>query len=68
MRLLLLMLREGDERYEQAAVRWLGLFFADHPTIGLDLARQALAGLRRFPVTQACRAHDWRSSCVPLER
>jgi hypothetical protein len=45
LRLCLLMHREHDQRFEPAAVRWLGKLLAEHPGIGLDLARQALAGM-----------------------
>jgi hypothetical protein len=46
LRLCLLMQQEHDERFERAAVRWLGRLLVDHPEIGLELAHQALRGTR----------------------
>jgi hypothetical protein len=46
LRLCLLMKQERDERFERAAVRWLGKLLSEHPEIGLDLTRQAVAGMR----------------------
>ena len=43
--LLLLLRREGDARYERAALRWLGRFLAGHPGIGFELAGDLLDGL-----------------------
>jgi hypothetical protein len=54
LRLCLLMQQAHDERFERAAVRWLGRLLVDHPEIGLDLAHQAMRGARDL----ASGAHD----------
>jgi hypothetical protein len=51
LRLCLLMRRERDQRFERAALRWLGRLLAERPGIGLDLARQALDGLANMAGT-----------------
>jgi hypothetical protein len=51
LRLCLLMRRERDQRFERAAVRWLGRLLAERPRMGLDLARQALDGLANMAGT-----------------
>jgi hypothetical protein len=51
LRLSLLMKQEHDERFERTAVRWLGKLLSEHPEIGLDLTRQAIAGMRELAGT-----------------
>jgi hypothetical protein len=45
LRILLLIASQEPELYERAAVRWLGRLFAEHPTMGFDVARQAFDGM-----------------------
>ena len=45
LEICLLMRARRDQRFERAAVRWLGRLLAEHPAIGIDLARQAVSGL-----------------------
>jgi hypothetical protein len=45
LEICLLMRRQRDERFERAAVKWLGRLLAERPAIGIDLARQAVSGL-----------------------
>jgi hypothetical protein len=45
LRLLLLLFRKGDGRYERGAVRWLGRVLATHPRIGFVGAGDLLSGL-----------------------
>jgi hypothetical protein len=45
LEICVLMRAERDERFERAAVRWLGRLLAERPAIGVDLARQAVSGL-----------------------
>jgi hypothetical protein len=45
LEICLLMRRQRDERFERAAVRWLGRLLAERPAVGIDLARQAVSGL-----------------------
>jgi hypothetical protein len=45
LEICVLMRTERDERFERAAVRWLGRLLAERPAIGIDLARQAVSGL-----------------------
>jgi hypothetical protein len=45
LRLLLLLHRERDERYERAAVRFLGRVLSEHPDMGFTLADTLLDGL-----------------------
>lgn len=45
LRLLLLLHRERDERYERAAVRFLGRVLSERPGIGFTLADTLLDGL-----------------------
>lgn len=43
--LVLLMAGEHDARYEPAMVRWLGLWLARHPGVGLELAADLIDAL-----------------------
>jgi hypothetical protein len=52
LRLCLLMQQRHDQRFERAAVRWLGRLFVEHPEIGLDLAHQAMRGTRDLASAQ----------------
>jgi hypothetical protein len=45
LRLLMLLLHERDDRYERAAVRWLGKLLAERPHIGLEKAEEAAGAL-----------------------
>lgn len=45
LRLVLLLHREHDGRYERAAVRFLGRVLSEHPGIGFTLADTLLDGL-----------------------
>jgi hypothetical protein len=45
------MHQERDRRFERAAVKWLGRLLSEHPDIGLDLTRQAIAGMRELAGT-----------------
>ena len=45
LRLLLLLFRKGDGRYERAAVRWVGRVLATYPRIGFVGAGDLLSGL-----------------------
>ena len=44
LRLVLLLLRKGDGRYERAAIRWLGRVLAEHPGIGFASAGDLIEG------------------------
>src|SRR5918994_5778642 len=46
LRLVLLLLRERDERYERAALRWLGRLLVEHPGIGFEAAEEGLGAIR----------------------
>jgi hypothetical protein len=46
LRLLLLLRRAQDGRYERAATRWLGRVLAATPELGPDAARDAAESLR----------------------
>jgi hypothetical protein len=46
LRLLLLLQRAHDGRYERAATRWLGRVLAATPELGLGAAREAAECLR----------------------
>jgi len=48
LRLLLLLFKEGDGRYERAAVRFLGRVLATHPGIGFVGAGDLLSGLKEL--------------------
>jgi hypothetical protein len=70
LQLCLLMQQEHDERFERAAVRWLGRLFVEHPEIGLDLALQAMRGTRDLaggardvgrPSSRSCSVRPVRS-------
>lgn len=43
--IVLLMGDEGDARYDRALVRWLGVWLAEHPQVGLDVAAELLHAL-----------------------
>lgn len=40
-----------DQRFDRAAVRWLGKLLSEHPEIGFDLALQAVDGVRDMAST-----------------
>jgi hypothetical protein len=54
LRLLLLLFRERDGRYERAAIRWLGRVLATHPGIGF--------------IGAAICSPGWRGLVVPRRR
>jgi hypothetical protein len=58
LRLLLLLFRERDGRYERAAIRWLGRVLATHPGIGFIGAGDLLSGLEGLggPAPQVARS------------
>jgi hypothetical protein len=45
LRLVLLLRRRGDPRFERAAVRFIGRVLAEHPGLGFELADTLLDGL-----------------------
>jgi hypothetical protein len=66
--LVLLMAGEQDARYEPAMVRWLGLWLARHPGVGLELAADLIDApggvdrrlAQRGACTRGSRAAVWR--------
>jgi hypothetical protein len=58
------MKQEHDERFEPAAVRWLGKLLSEHAKIGLDLTRQVVAGMRELAGT-APESDDPTSAVEP---
>jgi hypothetical protein len=45
----LLIERQEEERFERAAVRWLGRLSLEAPTVGIDDLRQGLAAFEALP-------------------
>lgn len=58
LRLLLLLHRERDERYERAAVRFLGRVLSEYPGVGFTLADTLLDGLSELdgPASDVARS------------
>jgi hypothetical protein len=58
LRLVLLFRREGDRRFERAAVRFIGRVLAERPGLGFELADTLLRGLSELdgPASNVARS------------
>jgi hypothetical protein len=64
LRIVLLMERSDDQRFDRAAARWFGRLIAEAPNVGLDAVRQLATALDALPSIEArsalaegCQAH-----------
>lgn len=50
LRICLLIHRGDPDRYEHAAIRWLGRLCLEHPDVGFDELAQGLAAFQALPL------------------
>jgi hypothetical protein len=60
-----LVLRDGDpERYERAAVRWLGRFALEAPDVAIEDLRRAAETLDALPEQPSTAMEQLQALCV----
>jgi hypothetical protein len=62
-----LLIHGGDpDRYEQAAIRWLGRLCLEHPDVGFDELAQGLAAFRALPSQPGPALEALRALCADV--
>jgi hypothetical protein len=64
LRICLLIHRGDPDRYEQAAIRWLGRLCLEHPHVGFDELAQGLAAFQALPLQPVPALEALRALCV----
>jgi hypothetical protein len=64
LRICSLIHRGDPDRYEQAAIRWLGRLCLEHRELGFDELAQGLAALQALPLQPAPALDALRDLCV----
>jgi len=64
LRICLLIHRGDPERYEQAAIRWLGRLCLEHRDLGFDELAQGLAAFQALPLQPVPALEALRGLCA----
>jgi hypothetical protein len=64
LRICLLIHRGDPDRYEQAAIRWLGRLCLEHPELGFDELAEGLAAFQALPSQPAPARLALRALCA----
>jgi len=64
LRICLVIHRGDPERYEQAAIRWLGRLCLEHPAIDFNDLAEGLAALRALPSQPVPALDSLRALCT----